>query len=131
MIEQKFRQIIQQELTVSQSLKKIAFDLDNSATMDFGISEAILLSTLLPLTSYVIREIGLPWLHEVKRYSELWRLKFDTWIDQQYKDNNIDKEQARLAGDKLRAELEATTDPQLQASWQRVTQLLTEAENED
>lgn len=121
MTQEDFQQIVKQEPEVLRSLQRVAISANQSPTMDFGVSEVILLSIVIPMTSYLIREIGLPWLYEAKRYSELWRLKLDTWIDQQYEKAGIDKEQAKIAGEGLRQELESTQD---HSSWERVYNLL-------
>ena len=79
---------------------------------------------LFPLISFVVQQIGLPWLYEAKRYSELWRSKFHAWIDTQYSKAGCDPDQAEKAGEALRAELEKTTDTNARAAWERLAQLL-------
>jgi hypothetical protein len=121
MTQQLLTPILEQELTVAKALKRAAVSAHTSATMDFGVSEMILLSIVLPLTSYIVKEIGLPWLSEAQRYSELWRLKVDDWIAQQYHQNGLDQQQAQLASEELRKELETTQDRE---AWERVLKLL-------
>jgi hypothetical protein len=89
-----------------------------------GPTELAAIAVLFPVATFIVRNIGLPWLHEVKRYAELWRLRFHRWIDQQHTAQGFDPDQAEAAGTALRDQLQATTDPATQAAWQRLADLL-------
>lgn len=132
MTQEEFKQIVSQEAPVLKTLRGVALTADVSPTMDFGVTEIIFLSIVLPMTSYIVKEIGLPWLHEAQRYSELWRFRLDRWIDEQYQNQQIDINQARIAGEELRRQLEETTDPEIRAAWERVyNRLLPPASDEE
>jgi hypothetical protein len=80
---------------------------------------------MFPVVLFIVTQIGLPWLYEAKRYTELWGWKFHQWIDGQYRQAGFDPDQAEAAGEALRAELERTTDANARAAWERLRQLLT------
>jgi hypothetical protein len=85
---------------------------------------------LFPIARYVLCHIGLPWLHEAKRYSELWRQKFHHWIDSAYRKHGMDPDAAEAAGEALRQELEQITDESAKESWQRLAELLQKDESD-
>ena len=85
---------------------------------------ALATAILFPVVRYVVGSIGLPWLYEAKRYSELWRQKFHNWIDTQYRNHGYDPDEAEAAGEALRRELEAITDAGAQKAWERFAGLL-------
>jgi len=92
-----------------------------------GVSPEALMITIYfmyPLVRFVIREIGLPWLHEASRYSDLWRLRFDKWIDEEYHKQDIDVEKARKAGVALREELRKITDKNDRKAWEQLAALI-------
>jgi hypothetical protein len=124
MTPEEFEQLVAQKSDVSQILNQVAGTANTSATMSLGGTEIIFLSIVLPITHYIIKEIGLPWLSEVKNYSELWRSKVNLWIDEQYRQQGIDQNQAKIVGEELRKQLEATTDPQLRSSWEKLFELV-------
>ena len=73
---------------------------------------------------FVVTRVGLPWLHEAQRYSELWRLRFHDWIDGEYRSAGLDPDQAEAAGEALRVALEETTESGARKSWERLAALL-------
>jgi len=90
----------------------------------FGvITEAAVVALMFPLVKYVLTHIGLPWLHELKRISELQRQKLHQWIDQRYREEGFDPDAAEAAGDALCDELQATTDAEARGAWQRLLEL--------
>ncbi len=72
----------------------------------------------------------MPWLYEVKRFSELYRQKFHRWIDEQYRKQGFDPDAPEAAGDALCEELKKTTDAGARASWERLKDLLTNTPDE-
>jgi len=84
---------------------------------------------MYPLVKYVLINIGLPWLHEAARYSELWRVRFHHWIDSEYKRHGLDPVEAEAAGNKLREMLEKTTDRDIKAAWERLLDLFRQSQN--
>jgi hypothetical protein len=79
---------------------------------------------LFPLVAFMVVNIGLPWLHETARYSELWQQKFNNWVDVQNRCRNMDPEALEAAGEALRKELEAVTENDAKKSWERLAELL-------
>jgi hypothetical protein len=127
MTESNLLEIVQQETEVLKSLRRVA-ESDNPPTLTLGGSEIILLSVVLPMTAYVVREIGLPWLSTLSEYSNLWREKVDLWINQQYEESGIDRDRAKIAAAELRKELDATQD---RDAWERVSRRLIEGFTEE
>lgn len=119
-----FKNIVEQRPVVLKTLQKVAISANPKPSMVVGVDDVILLSIALPLTSYLVREVGLPWLSTATDYSELWRLKLDTWVNKQYEENGIDKEQAKQAGEALRKELESTDSTKDREVWGQVLELL-------
>jgi hypothetical protein len=87
-----------------------------------GLTTAAIVVLMFPLVRYVLRDIGLPWLHELRRYSELQRQRVHQWIDEQHKDYGFDPDEAEAASDALLEELEQTTDAGARDSWQRLAE---------
>jgi hypothetical protein len=79
---------------------------------------------LFPLVVFLVKNIGLPWLYEAARFSELWRQKFHDWLDEQCRRYNMDPEALQAAGEALRKELEALTEKDVKKSWERLAELL-------
>lgn len=127
MTESNFLAIAQQEPEVLRSLQRVA-ESDKPPTLTLGGGEIILLSIVLPMTAYVVREIGLPWLSTLAEYSNLWREKVDLWIDLQYERSGIDRDRAKIAAAELRKELDTTQD---RDAWERVSKRLIEGSTEE
>jgi hypothetical protein len=90
------------------------------ARQQFGVTEAVLIALMFPIAQFVVTQMGLPWLYEAGRYSELWRLKFHRWLDEEYHAGGFHPEQAEAAGERLREELQRTTDAHARAAWERL-----------
>lgn len=84
-----------------------------------GLGEAALLIAMYPIVQFALTRIGLPWLYEAGRYSELWRQRFHRWLDSEYRSHGFDPDQAEIAGEALRKELEASTGAGRE-SWERL-----------
>src|SRR5947207_13688248 len=97
MTDEEFRQLVSQDPVLATPLKRAAAAAD-SQQFTLGIGEAAALAFMFPIAQFVLTHIGLPWLHEAKRYSELWRLKFHEWIDEQYRKTAFDPAKAEAAG---------------------------------
>jgi len=94
------------------------------ARQQFGIGEAMLIVAMFPVVQFTVTRIGLPWLYEAGRFSELWRQRFHRWLDDEYRAAGFDPEQAEAAGEALVRELERTTDTGTRQSWERLRGLL-------
>jgi hypothetical protein len=91
----------------------------------FGpITEVAVVALMFPIVRYVLSEIGLPWLHELRRWSELWRQKFHRWIDEQHRKEGFDPDAAEAAGEALREELQRTTDSAARQAWERLREMM-------
>ncbi len=92
-----------------------------STPTQFGtLTDLAALTLMYPIVRYMVVHIGLPWLHEAKRYSELWRQKLHRWIDQEHQKEGFDPDQAEAASEALRQELEELTGLSARASWERL-----------
>jgi len=89
-----------------------------------GVSETVLILMMFPIVHFILTQIGLPWLHEAKHYSELWRQKLHRWIDNQYQKHGFDPDKAEESSEKLRKELETITDVSVKKIWENLSELL-------
>jgi len=86
-------------------------------------TEVATIGAVFPIVFFLLTQIGLPWMHEAKRYSELWRHKFHKWIDDQYVKHGLDPKQAETFSLALRREIDSVKNPAARASWERVVRL--------
>ena len=94
----------------------------------FGVlTEAAVIALMFPIARFLLTHIGLPWLSELGRYSELARRRVHEWIDAKYRDEGFDPEQAEAASDALIEQLESTTDQSARSAWQRLAELFAAA----
>lgn len=103
-----------------------------ASPQQFGvITEAAVVALMFPVARFVVMQVGLPWLYELGRYSELQRRRVHQWIDARYREEGIDPDQAEAASEKLMDELEATTDASVRGAWEHLRELLKEGEVAD
>jgi predicted phosphoribosyltransferase len=119
----EFIEVVSQDPALSAPIKQAATSIP-SRQFVFGVDDAAILLFMYPIVVLVLREIGLPWLHEVGRYSDLWRLKVGRWIDEQYRAEGFDPDQVETAAEALRRELERTTGLDRRDAWERLAQRL-------
>jgi len=124
MTHEEIEQIISQDQHLRAPIETVAEHIFASRQTFGAAADITAAAIILPVTIFVVKEIGLPWLHEMKRYSDLWRLKFNKWIDQQYKKHGVDTDMVIRASKVLRKELEKITDEQAQQSWEKFAALL-------
>lgn len=124
MTREEFEQLVSQNPFLSTSIRSAAAAIPASRDTFGPAGELAAIAVLFPVVVFVVKEIGLPWLHELKRYSELWREKFHNWVDEQYRKHGLDPEAAEAAGAALRRELESVTDGGARKSWERFAELL-------
>ena len=79
---------------------------------------------MFPIVRYLLTNVGLPWLHELRRYSELHRRKVHEWIDEKHREEGFDPDSAEAASKALIDQLEQTTDLGARAAWERLAQLI-------
>lgn len=122
MNQQQFQEIVAEDPHLSGPIGRAA---TAGQSQQYSlVIEASLVTLMFPLVKYVLTQIGLPWLKEVKRYSELQRQKLHAWIDEKYREEGFDPDAAEAASDTLLAELEQTTDTAARSAWERLTGLI-------
>jgi hypothetical protein len=94
------------------------------------VVEAAAVAMMFPIVQYIVVQIGLPWLYELKRYSEFQRQKVHQWIDERSRAEGLDPDAAEAASEALCQELEETTSASARASWERRAKLLKAGEDE-
>jgi hypothetical protein len=111
-----------QEPYVQQAIRRVGVEFETTGPPRTGIDpdNALMLAAMYPVVRYVLVNIGLPWLHEAVRYSELWRLRTHNWLTDKYLDMGLDPREAERASKLLRDELEHTTDLGARQAWERV-----------
>lgn len=124
MTREEFEKLISEDPALAAPIRKGAAAI-HVARDTFGTpAELAAIAILFPVATFIVKEIGLPWLYEAKRYSELWRLKVHKWIDEQYRKHGLDPDAAEAASNALRRELEAITETKARKSWERFASLL-------
>jgi nitric oxide synthase oxygenase domain/subunit len=83
-----------------------------------------------PIVNRILRWIGLPWLSSLERYSELWRMELDQWVEKQYKKRGFDPVGAKTASEALAEELQKTTDAEVREAWEWLVALLSKLRGE-
>jgi hypothetical protein len=94
------------------------------------VAEAAVIALMFPIVQYIVVQIGLPWLYELRRYSELQRQKVHQWIDERSRAEGLDPDDAEAASDALCRELEQTTSASARQSWERLAELLKAGKDE-
>jgi hypothetical protein len=129
MTPEQFQQYLAQDPYLSQTITRAARAGQRGRT--FGVvTEAALIALMFPLVRYLLQDIGLPWLLELRRYSELQRQRLHAWIDSRHQEHGLDPDAAEAASDALLNELEQTTDERARASWQQLAELINHKEDE-
>jgi hypothetical protein len=88
------------------------------------VTEVAVVTLMFPIVRYILLHISLPWLNELKRYSELQREKVHRWIDERSRAEGIDPDAAEAASEALIRELERTTGASARASWERLAKFM-------
>jgi hypothetical protein len=127
MTPEEFQHIVMQDSALAQPLQRAAAAMQPGR---MGATELAAVALVFPVARFVLMHIGLPWLHEAARYSELWRTKFHAWIDGQYREHGLDPNRAESAGECLRDELEKTTEAKAHGAWERLVELFKQSEAE-
>jgi hypothetical protein len=124
MTQEEFARIVSEDPVLSKAFRNVAAasraDRERSGTF----TEVAIIVVLFPVAVHVVRNIGLPWLYEANRYTELWRKEFHTWVDKKYREHGFDPESVEKAGYALRRELEETVDTHARKAWERLAELL-------
>lgn len=131
MTNEEFQQLLEQDPALAAPIREAVRTLPSQTMGMASPTEWAAIAAFFPVAVFIVRNIGLPWLHEASRYSELWRLKFHDWIDTQYKKQGFDPNQAEAFGEALREQLQATNDKAVRKAWERLCPLLKAAEDAD
>src|SRR5579872_5808117 len=126
---EEFQQIVSQDPALAGPVREGASAI-RSQQYDF-LTGAAAGALLYAVVRRIIMHVGLPWLSTAVHYSEMWRLKFDRWIDERCRAEGIDPDKAEAAGLALRKELEKIVDPKARASWERLAKQVAESSGED
>ncbi len=119
MTREEFQQLILADPHLADPIRAAAASAGTASQKQFGImTEVALIALMFPVARFLLTQIGLPWLSELGRYSELQRRRVHQWIDDRYRDEGFDPEQAEAASDALIERLEATTDRSARNAWQ-------------
>jgi hypothetical protein len=122
MNREEFERAIADEPLVGDAVREAA---ESGRSKQFGVlTEAAVIALMFPIARFLLTRIGLPWLSELGRYSELARRRVHEWIDERYRDEGFDPEAAEAASDALIERLEATTDHAARSAWERLVDLL-------
>jgi hypothetical protein len=128
MTEDQFQQLVGQDAHLAAALKRAGQKLQPA---QFGFTmEAATVVLLFPLVHFILTTIGLPWLHELRRYSELHRQRAHEWISENYRRYGLDPDGADAATNALMDELQRTSDSQTRGSWEKLLALMKESASE-
>ncbi len=117
----EFREMIKGDPHLGEPIARAA---GAGPTRQFGApTELATIALMFPIVKYVLTNIGLPWLYELKRYSEFQRQKVHDWIDRSYREEGFDPEAAEAAGDALCEQLDHVTTAEAQTAWERFAEL--------
>ena len=130
MTPDEFQQLVASDPYLSRAIGAAA-GAGRKTTRFGGVTEAALVVLMFPLVQFVLREIGLPWLHELRRFSELQRQRVHDWIDDQHHHHGFDPDEAEAASDALLAELERATDRPARSAWERLAGLIGPKESDE
>ena len=129
MTREEFQRIVQQDPALAEPLQRAAAAM-RPGQMGTPVELAAVV-LVFPIARFILMHIGLPWLHEATRYTELWRTTFHAWIDQQYREHGLDPDQAEAAGERLREELERRTETEARTAWERLAKLFNQSDPEE
>ena len=124
MTREEFEKLISEDPALATPIHNAVAAIPRSREAFGTVTELAAIVILFPVVKYIVTDIGLPWLYEAKRYTELWRLKFHRWIDEQHQKHDLDPDAAEAACNALRRELEAIKETKARKSWERFASLL-------
>lgn len=122
MTHEEFQRIVSSDPHLAGPIQAAA---KSGRAQQFGlVTEAAVIALMFPIVRFLLTRIGLPWLSELGRYSELQRQRVHDWIDTRYRDEGFDPEQAEAVSDRLIEQLESTTDLGARDAWERLVELI-------
>ena len=124
MNHEQFREVVFADPQLAEPLRQAA---KAGQPQQFGLlADATVVALMFPIAKYILTSFALPWLHELKWYSELERQKVHQWIDEKYREEGFDPDAAEAASDALCDQLEQTTDANAHLPWERLASLFNE-----
>ena len=102
MTPNEFERIVSADPALSAPVRSAAAAMPHSRETFGAPGELVAIAALLPVVTVVVKGVGLPWLYEAKRYTDIWRLKFHKWVDTQYRKHGLDPDAAEAAGEARR-----------------------------
>ena len=128
---EELEDFVQQESKLATTLKTAASAAASRSDRlrgTFDPLSAMALTTALvlayPILKGIVARIGLPWVRSVGNYSELWRMRFDRWVERQREKHGFDPDASKAASEALLQELEQTADTATREAWERLLSLL-------
>lgn len=121
MTREEFQRVVSADPQLAEPMQAAA---ESGRSQQYGVlTEAAVIALMFPIARFLLTRIGLPWLSELGRYSELARQRVHEWIDAKYREEGFDPEQAEAASDALIERLESTTDQSARTAWERLVAL--------
>ncbi|MEO8497611.1 MAG: hypothetical protein ABI614_21295 [Planctomycetota bacterium] len=125
---EEFESIVLADPSLAEPIRTAAGKTQQQYSM---MTDAAVIALMFPVVKYLLMRIGLPWLAELGRYSELQRQRVHEGIDDKYREEGFDPEQAEAASDALIEHLESTTDRDARSAWERLAALLPSGDGDD
>lgn len=127
MNKSQFETIVLANPQLAEPLRKAA---KAGQPQQFGLLlDAAVVALMFPIAKFILTNFAVPWLHELKRYSELERQKVHEWIDEKYHEEGFDPDAAEAASDALCDHLEQTTNAATRAAWGRLAELMKKSDD--
>ncbi len=122
MNHEQFSEVVLADPHLAEPLRRAA---KAGRPQQFGLLlDAAVVALMFPIAKYILTSFALPWLHELKRYSELERRKVHEWIDEKYREEGFLPDAAEAASDALCDQLEKTTNADARSAWEGLTELI-------
>jgi hypothetical protein len=121
----EFKEWLEEQPAIWKQVKDSAANIPPNVLGDSDqLEDDVVVALMYPVVSFVLREIGLPWNSDARRYADLWRSKYRRWIDEQSEELELHPYAVEAAGTELRRQLEVTLDTDIRSSWEQLSSLL-------
>jgi hypothetical protein len=129
MTRDQFKTWIQQEQALWRQLQNAAASVPpNTIGASEELTDDEIIAVMFPIVVFILKEIGLPWQFEARAYADVWRQKYRSWIDDQLDELGLHPYAVESAGTELRRQLTEETDGGLKQAWERLADLLRQAD---
>jgi hypothetical protein len=135
---EELEEFVQQEPKLADTLKTAASAAASKSGRlrgTFDPLSTMALTTALvfayPILKGIVARIGLPWVRSAANYSELWRMRFDRWVDKQHEKHGFDPDASKAESEALLSQFEQTTDTATREAWERLLSLLRKGQPKD